>query len=678
MPAYPLTKLEQDAWEFAKEAHSKAFRKLSGLPYFDEHVKKVFDILKKYDLSAILGAAAILHDTLEDVDWVTYELIKEKFGQKVADIVKELTSDKEKIKEMGKGEYLLEKMLNMSDSALTIKLCDRLQNLSDMAKAGSKFREKYLKETFFIIEGLKNSKRIYNRPQRILLDQIEKFVENYKKWFKIESRKYMKYLKLFEDFQTSEDDIVKCITQGGTIEVERIQGLTVKPKGPVKPLSYDDFKVTVDIDNENYEVELDDIKRIILPKEEQSIISESVGSFGDNSEIINIQKDDNVKYKFPEKLQLYTTYGTHDYVRSDVTREPTLIRANYYTNTSKETGGNVLADGDPNFFAFDIHFTQENQKSTKLNVDVTYGDCMIFKFTLEAPDKLQITYYNGIDSKYDSDTHYGFCEDSIKKIVNTFNSFDSRFKFNSSQFKFMDKYKTSYIHTESAKITPLSNDQIILVVNNNPPKDDTYLTNLVKYLQTRGINNKIVSDIQEMKKLYKEGKVIGVISTGSTKRIKDKNSKLSRLAFKNFKCPFLGICFGFQSMCKTQGVKINRGKKQIQNHLKLSEYQPCKIFKGVDLDNMKLSFSFHDYPSVCPENFQTVGKIKDRVAAIADETKERYGVLFHPEDVEYSHIILDNFIKLCHHGQDEQEKILMGQFESMASKFNPVIRPQSV
>lgn len=200
MPLQPLTYLEIKAWEFAKNAHQKAFRKLSGLPYFDEHVQKVFEILKKYDTSPILGAAAILHDTLEDVEWVTYDLLKEEFGQEVADLVKELTSDKEKIKEIGKGQYLLQKMLSMSDGALTIKLCDRLQNLSDMAKAGGQFREKYLKETFSIIKGLRQSKRIFNNPQKRMIDQIENFVANYKKWFQVESKRYMKYLKLFEDF----------------------------------------------------------------------------------------------------------------------------------------------------------------------------------------------------------------------------------------------------------------------------------------------------------------------------------------------------------------------------------------------------------------------------------------------------------------------------------------------
>jgi GMP synthase-like glutamine amidotransferase len=80
---------------------------------------------------------------------------------------------------------------------------------------------------------------------------------------------------------------------------------------------------------------------------------------------------------------------------------------------------------------------------------------------------------------------------------------------------------------------------------------------------------------------------------------------------------------------------------------------------------MKLSFNFHDYPESCPSGYQVVGKLNDTIVAIADDKNERYGVLFHPEDVEYSQEILDNFIGLCHQGQDEQDKLMIGQFEGI-------------
>jgi (p)ppGpp synthase/HD superfamily hydrolase len=75
--------------------------------------------------------AALLHDTLEDTE-TDFSEISSTFGDAVANLVRELTSDKDKIKQMGKNKYLIDKMLKMSDDTFTIKLCDRLSNISDL------------------------------------------------------------------------------------------------------------------------------------------------------------------------------------------------------------------------------------------------------------------------------------------------------------------------------------------------------------------------------------------------------------------------------------------------------------------------------------------------------------------------------------------------------------------
>jgi (p)ppGpp synthase/HD superfamily hydrolase len=43
----------------------------------------------------------------------------------------------------------------MTSYALVIKLADRLHNCSDLATGSEKFRNKYVKETRFILDGLK-------------------------------------------------------------------------------------------------------------------------------------------------------------------------------------------------------------------------------------------------------------------------------------------------------------------------------------------------------------------------------------------------------------------------------------------------------------------------------------------------------------------------------------------
>ena len=188
---YPLTELEKKAWAFAEEAHKGVSRKFSNVPYF-EHVRKVFKLVKKVDTRETLGAAALLHDTLEDCPQVTYEILVENFGKEVADIVKELTSKEDLIDVMGKAEYLLDKMATMSDDALMVKLCDRLQNLSDHFSASDKFRKKYYEETKYIVDSLKSNRQL-NKSQILVINLITGLLDMMNR----------RYIQTFEGFNIS-------------------------------------------------------------------------------------------------------------------------------------------------------------------------------------------------------------------------------------------------------------------------------------------------------------------------------------------------------------------------------------------------------------------------------------------------------------------------------------------
>jgi (p)ppGpp synthase/HD superfamily hydrolase len=67
----------------------------------------------------------------------------------------ELTSnEKDKLEAGGKKYYLTGKMNKMSDKAFTIKLLDRLHNISDIADQDPKWRTKYKTETEYIFDHL--------------------------------------------------------------------------------------------------------------------------------------------------------------------------------------------------------------------------------------------------------------------------------------------------------------------------------------------------------------------------------------------------------------------------------------------------------------------------------------------------------------------------------------------
>ena len=186
----PITPKEKLAWEFAQRAHKDQVRKFTGQSYFDAHVQKVNGTLKLYTTDEATLIAALLHDVAEDCYdniWDAYADVKELFGQEVADIMLELTSDNEEMKHKwggSKTNYLINKMLKMSDKAFTIKLSDRFNNIADAFTASERFRTNYYRETCAIVDAMEEG-RTFTRVQRQLLDDIKAKLDNIKRIFKV-------------------------------------------------------------------------------------------------------------------------------------------------------------------------------------------------------------------------------------------------------------------------------------------------------------------------------------------------------------------------------------------------------------------------------------------------------------------------------------------------------------
>jgi guanosine-3',5'-bis(diphosphate) 3'-pyrophosphohydrolase len=157
------------ALHYAVKAHEGQFRS-DGSPYV-KHPERVADFVRKFKKSKNLDAlisAAFLHDTIEDTD-TTHEDLEKMFGGLIASLVKELTSDKDKIREIGKTDYLAQKMANMSSWALVIKLADRLDNVQDIATAKTpEWRRKYRSETEGVLSKLENDRELSGTHKRII------------------------------------------------------------------------------------------------------------------------------------------------------------------------------------------------------------------------------------------------------------------------------------------------------------------------------------------------------------------------------------------------------------------------------------------------------------------------------------------------------------------------------
>jgi len=78
----------RSAFDYADSKHQGQLRK-SGEPYI-VHPRDVAITLAEYQVDPNTLVAGLLHDILEDTD-TSYDEIKEKFGEEVADIVEGLT-----------------------------------------------------------------------------------------------------------------------------------------------------------------------------------------------------------------------------------------------------------------------------------------------------------------------------------------------------------------------------------------------------------------------------------------------------------------------------------------------------------------------------------------------------------------------------------------------------------
>lgn len=168
------------ALEFARKKHKGQMRKNNTPVEYITHPINVANLVKKYANNKEniddLVSSAYLHDTLEDTN-TTYEELTCNFGNIISNLVKEITNNDVLKKEMGKTKYLSIKMANMSEDALIIKLCDRLDNVSSLYDTNKAFIDKYLRETISILNYIINSRNL-NTIHLNIINDINKEVNN--------------------------------------------------------------------------------------------------------------------------------------------------------------------------------------------------------------------------------------------------------------------------------------------------------------------------------------------------------------------------------------------------------------------------------------------------------------------------------------------------------------------
>jgi Guanosine polyphosphate pyrophosphohydrolases/synthetases len=147
--------LIEKAFEFAMELHQGQKRR-SGEPYIVHPVAVASIIAFEFGIDdPELIAAALLHDTVEDVPSMDVISIREKFTDNVADIVDGCTkimldSSKEKKQMQAKTHSKIFLSASNNLGVIIIKLADRLHNMRTLHSLSADKRMRIAKETIDI------------------------------------------------------------------------------------------------------------------------------------------------------------------------------------------------------------------------------------------------------------------------------------------------------------------------------------------------------------------------------------------------------------------------------------------------------------------------------------------------------------------------------------------------
>lgn len=119
---FPLSK----CLDFASKHHKG---QLYGSKPYMYHLKKVSDVALDCDyIDESILMSCLLHDIIEDTE-ITYEDVKENFGEEVAEIVYCVTDELGRNRKERKSKTY--KKIRNNPKSIVVKLCDRISNITE-------------------------------------------------------------------------------------------------------------------------------------------------------------------------------------------------------------------------------------------------------------------------------------------------------------------------------------------------------------------------------------------------------------------------------------------------------------------------------------------------------------------------------------------------------------------
>ena len=157
----------------------------------------------------------------------------------------------------------------------------------------------------------------------------------------------------------------------------------------------------------------------------------------------------------------------------------------------------------------------------------------------------------------------------------------------------------------------------------------------------------------------KNGGADGIILSGSHASAYEEDTDKAPQAVFELGVPVLGICYGMQTMAQQLGGKVEAGTKREFGYAEIRARGHSALFNDIqDRTNAEghglidVWMSHGDKVTELPPNFKIIASNETTpIAAFADETRQFYGVQFHPEvtHTKLGQAMLERFaLDICH------------------------------
>jgi GMP synthase (glutamine-hydrolysing) len=132
----------------------------------------------------------------------------------------------------------------------------------------------------------------------------------------------------------------------------------------------------------------------------------------------------------------------------------------------------------------------------------------------------------------------------------------------------------------------------------------------------------------------------GIILSGGPASTLDGESPRAPAEVFEAGVPVLGICYGFQTLCAQLGGEVRTSDHREFGRAFVDVIEPCALLRGVWAPGAReqVWMSHGDRVTALPPGFRAVAVSEGApFAAVADEHRRFYGVMFHPEVVHTPH-----------------------------------------